>query len=277
MIVFLLRNQIKKSKRIVIKLGTSTILDENGNFNHYLIHSLIKQISDLKRQGKEIIIVSSGAIGIGNSILQMARNEETVLKQCSAAVGQSSLMKSYQTLFGFENIITAQLLLINNDFLEIQRRSMLNRLIQKIIDLGIIGIINENDCISTKNITFGDNDILSAHVANLIKADLLIILSDINGIYKNMQTKEIIVVITNVDENIKSFVDKKSSKFGTGGILSKFIAAEMTSVHGGLTVVANSKAHLVIKDILGGKNIGTLFYLGGGNKNARYKKNGKKC
>ena len=87
---------------------------------------------------------------------------------------------------------------------------MLNRLIQKIIDLGIIGIINENDCISTKNITFGDNDILSAHVANLIKADLLIILSDINGIYKNMQTKEIIVVITNVDENIKSFVDKKS-------------------------------------------------------------------
>ncbi|MFH1439861.1 MAG: glutamate 5-kinase [Candidatus Woesearchaeota archaeon] len=261
-----MRNQLKKVNRIVIKLGTNTIIDDNGKFNYCFINGLIEQISHLKDEGKQIIIISSGAIGLGNNYLGWQKTNDLVLNQCSASVGQNLLMNSYANCFNKYSIAISQLLLTHEDINDPKRNANIKCLIERLMSLGIITIINENDSISTEEITFGDNDILSARVSNLIDADLLILLSDINGLYKNIKYKEIVDFVENIDLNIRKYVDENRSKLGKGGMHSKLIAAQLASHSNTFTVIASSIEKDVIKRIIRGENIGTLFYLNGGIK-----------
>ena len=149
MVVFLVRNQLNKAKRIIIKLGTSTILKENGIFNYELINGFIKEIIKLKAQGKEIVIVSSGAVGLGNNHLTWQKSEDKLLNKCSASIGQSKLMYSYQNSFDKFNLSIAQLLLTNKNFKTNRRKKRIKNVLEKLLEIGIIPIINENDSIIT--------------------------------------------------------------------------------------------------------------------------------
>jgi len=262
-IVFLLRNQLKKANRIVIKLGTNAIIDDNGKFNYCFINGLIKQISYLKNEGKQIIIISSGAIGLGNNNLGWQKTDDLVLNQCSASVGQNLLMNSYAKCFSQYGITISQLLLTHEDINDSKRNTNIKSLIEKLMNLGIIAIINENDSVSTEEITFGDNDLLSACVSNLLDADLLILLSDVNGLYRNVKNEEIVDFVENIDSKIKKYVCRNKSKLGKGGMHSKLIAAQLVSASNTFTVIASSGEKEVIKRIIRGDNIGTLFYLNG--------------
>ena len=264
-----MRNQLKKANRIVIKLGTNTIIDGNGKFNYCFINELIKQISHLKDEGREIIIVSSGAIGLGNNYLGWLKTNDLVLNQCSASVGQNLLMNSYANCFNEHGIAISQLLLTHDDINDSKRKLNIKCLIEKLMNKGIIVIINENDSVSTEEITFGDNDILSALVSNLINADLLILLSNVNGLYKDINYEEIVNFVEKIDYRIRNCVSRNKSQFGKGGMRSKLRAVQLASASNTFTVIANSKEKEVIKKIIKGENIGTLFYLNGGNKNER--------
>ncbi|HLC56984.1 MAG TPA: glutamate 5-kinase, partial [Candidatus Nanoarchaeia archaeon] len=173
MIVFLARKELKNTKRIVIKLGTNIVINQNGRFNSKLITSLLKEISSLKDSGKSFILVSSGAIGLGNNSLNWKKAKDTLLNQCSASVGQSLLMHEYRSCSNPLGIAIAQVLLTREDLKSSKRKERIKNLIEKLTGLNVLAIINENDSVSTEEITFGDNDILSAHIAQLFNADLL--------------------------------------------------------------------------------------------------------
>lgn len=212
------------------------------------------------------MIVSSGAIGLGNNHLRWNKTNDLILNQCSASVGQNLLLHSYSNCFKKHGVVISQLLLTHEDIADAKRKVNIRNLIEKLMELGIVAIINENDSVSTEEITFGDNDILSAYVSALIEADLLIILSDVNGLYRNLETEEIINFVESIDSEIKRCISKNKSELGKGGMPSKLIAAQLAASSNTITVVANSNEKNVIKRILNGESVGTLFCLNGGNK-----------
>ncbi len=256
-----MRKQLRKTKRIVIKLGTSTLIDDHGEFNQPLLKELARCIRYLNLQNKEIIIVSSGAIGLGYRHLRLPRSGNTLLNQCSASVGQFLLMNAYATCFNRYNLTASQILLTHNNLNHQNERSVTKSLIEKLIELNIVPIINENDPISTEEITFGDNDILAGCISKLLHADLLIILSNVDGLYENCDTKEIVRYVSTLDSKVNGFVSDKKSILGKGGMMSKLIAANIAS--NTLTVIANGRTKKVVKKILDGEEIGTLIKLGG--------------
>ena len=250
--------------RIVIKIGTSTLAHPTGHLNIRLVEELCKTISDIKNAGHQVILVSSGAIGMGVGKLGLLeRPKDIPTKQAAAAVGQCELMYTYDKLFGEYNHTVAQLLITGEDIRTQQRHENFSNTLNRLLELGAMPIINENDTVSTDEIVIGDNDTLAAYVAESVKAELLILLSDINGLYtadphKNPDAK-LIPVIEALTDEIYALAGASSTKQGTGGMVTKLRAAAIATEAGCDMVIANGKNPTGLYDILDGKAVGTRF------------------
>ena len=251
--------------RIVVKVGTSTLAHPTGRLNIQRMERLCRVLSDLKNAGHEIILVSSGAIGMGVGKLNLSeRPKDVPTKQASAAVGQCELMYIYDKLFTEYNHTVAQLLITAPDIEEggVRKQNFHNTL-ARLLELGALPVINENDTISTEEFGIGDNDTLSAIVAVTIQADLLILLSDIDGLFdgdprKNPDAK-LIDTVEKIDEHIISLGGGSGSNLGTGGMATKLRAAQMATAAGCEMVIANGEKPELLYDIVAGKPIGTRF------------------
>lgn len=251
--------------RIVVKVGTSTLAHPTGRLNIQRMEKLCKVLSDLKNMGHEIILVSSGAIAMGFGKLNLSeRPKDVPTKQASAAVGQCELMYIYDKLFTEYNHTVAQLLITAPDIEEggVRKQNFHNTL-ARLLELGALPVINENDTISTEEFGIGDNDTLSAIVAVTIQADLLILLSDIDGLFdgdprKNPDAK-LIDTVEKIDEHIISLGGGSGSNLGTGGMATKLRAAQMAKAAGCEMVIANGQSPEVLYDVAAGKRVGTRF------------------
>lgn len=251
--------------RIVVKVGTSTLAHPTGRLNIQRMEKLCKVLSDLKNMGHEIILVSSGAIAMGFGKLNLSeRPKDVPTKQASAAVGQCELMYIYDKLFTEYNHTVAQLLITAPDIEEggVRKQNFHNTL-ARLLELGALPVINENDTISTEEFGIGDNDTLSAIVAVTIQADLLILLSDIDGLFdgdprKNPDAK-LIDTVEKIDELIISLGGGSGSSLGTGGMATKLRAAQMATAAGCEMVIANGQSPEVLYDVAAGKRVGTRF------------------
>ena len=251
--------------RIVVKVGTSTLAHPTGRLNIQRMEKLCKVLSDLKNMGHEIILVSSGAIAMGFGKLNLSeRPKDVPTKQASAAVGQCELMYIYDKLFTEYNHTVAQLLITAPDIEEggVRKQNFHNTL-ARLLELGALPVINENDTISTEEFGIGDNDTLSAIVAVTIQADLLILPSDIDGLFdgdprKNPDAK-LIDTVEKIDEHIISLGGGSGSNLGTGGMATKLRAAQMATAAGCEMVIANGQSPEVLYDVAAGKRVGTRF------------------
>ena len=257
---------LENIQRIVVKVGTSTLTNENGHLDIEKIRKIVLELSNLQDKGYDVILVSSGAVGAGMGLLNINEKPKTLAeKQMLSAVGQVSLMQIYQTLFKEHNKIVGQLLLTKEEFSNRKRYLNMRNVCNAFLKRKIIPIINENDAIVSNalKIKVGDNDTMSALVSGLIDADLLIILSDIDGLYnKNPRKYEdanLIHIVGDINEDIKKMAGAEGSKFGTGGMVTKIIAAEMVTKIGTSLVIASGDEPKNITRIVEKENIGTLF------------------
>ena len=250
--------------RITVKVGTSTLAHATGRLNIQRMETLCKVLSDLKNAGHEIILVSSGAIGMGVGKLNLpGRPKDMPTKQAAAAVGQCELMYTYDKLFNEYSHTVAQVLLTGEDVKNEHRSRNMRNTIFRLLELGALPVINENDTISTEEFGIGDNDTLSAIVAVTIQADLLILLSDIDGLFdgdprKNPDAK-LIDTVEKIDEHIISLGGGSGSNLGTGGMATKLRAAQMATAAGCEMVIANGQSPEVLYDVAAGKRVGTRF------------------
>ena len=251
--------------RIVVKVGTSTLAYPTGRLNIQRMERLCKTLSDLKNAGHEIILVSSGAIAMGFGKLNLSeRPKDMPGKQASAAVGQCELMYVYDKLFTEYNHIVGQLLITAPDIAYGgSRKANFHNTMDRLLELGALPVINENDTVSTEEIAVGDNDTLSAIVAATVSADLLVLLSDIDGLYdgdprKNPDAK-LIPTVETVDERIIALGGGSGSSLGTGGMATKLLAAQIAVGAGCEMVIANGEKPELLYDIVAGKPIGTRF------------------
>ena len=258
------RSKLKDAEKIVVKVGTTTLTYPNGKLNLERIDKLTRVLSDLNNLGKQIILVSSGAIGVGAERLGLDRANITLpQKQAAASVGQAILMKIYQKFFEGYNNSTSQILLTKDVMDNSERKQNAQNTFNTLLDLGVVPIVNENDTISTYEIEFGDNDTLSATVAALVGADLLILLTDIEGLYtadpKKDKDAKIIHLVEKIDDEISNAADGSGSTLGTGGMVTKISAAKIGCEYGIDTIIANGEDPSIIYDILRGRERGTLF------------------
>lgn len=260
-----LRRKLKDTNRIVIKVGTSSITHQKtGHISVSKMERFVRQISDIKNSGKEVILVTSGAQAVGRSALNLEKKPDIIAeKQAIAAVGQASLMMLYQKLFREYNHTVGQVL-ITKDLIEHEgRKENAINTFHALLNYGVIPIVNENDTVSTEEIEFGDNDNLSAIVAGLVNADLLIILSDIDGLYSSNPKTDVdatfIYEVKNVDDTIMSMASGAITKVGTGGMITKIQAAKFANEHQIDMVIGNSETEDILYKILEGQLIGTLF------------------
>ena len=250
--------------RIVVKIGTSTLAHETGHLNIRRVENLCKALSDMKNAGNEVILVSSGAIGMGVGKLGLReRPKDIPTKQAAAAVGQCELMYTYDKLFGEYHHTVAQLLITGDDTASEKRHQNFTNTLSRLLELGALPIINENDTVSTEEIVIGDNDTLAAIVAKSVKADLLILLSDIDGLYtadphKDPQAKRI-PRVENLSEEILALAGASGSNQGTGGMVTKLHAAKICMESGCDMVIANGADPENLYRILEGQDIGTRF------------------
>ncbi len=250
--------------RIVIKVGTSTLAHPTGHLNIRHMESLCKVLSDIKNAGHEVILVSSGAIGMGMGKLSLRERPSTLPgKQAAAAVGQCELMYTYDKLFSEYNHIIAQILLTGSDVKDTERRNNFIGTMEHLLDMTVLPIINENDTVVTDEIIIGDNDTLGAIVATSVKADLLILLSDIDGLFTDDPRKvpdaKLIPEIREITPEILAHAGGKGSAIGTGGMATKLKAAEIVMAEGCDMIIANGKDPLILYDILDGASVGTRF------------------
>ncbi len=249
--------------RIVVKIGTSSLTHESGKLNLHRIDRLSRDLCDLKNQGKEVLLVSSGAIAAGVSRLHLPQKPSYVSgRQAMACVGQSALMEIYNKCFADYGYNAGQLLLTKDVFDNEERKKNFQNAVDEMLKYNVIPVVNENDSISVEEIKFGDNDHLSSLVARLVHADLLILLSDIDGVFdKDPKTNPDAKLISAADPTKELSYDKsaKPSTLGTGGIVTKISACTEAALNGIDAVVANATNVNVIYDILEGKNVGTFF------------------
>jgi glutamate 5-kinase len=251
--------------RIVIKIGTSTLTHRNGAVNIRRIEALCKVVSDIKNAGNQIILVSSGAIGMGVGKLRLpSRPSDIAGKQACAAVGQCELMYTYDKLFGEYNHTVAQLLLTAPDLLSEDRHKKFENTMTRLLELDVLPIINENDTVATEEIEFGDNDTLAAKVAVSVKADLLVLLSDIDGLFTSDPHKDkdarLIPEVSELTEDILMLAGGSGSSLGTGGMQTKLRAAKITTEEGCDMIIANGEYPEKLYDIVEGKSVGTRFF-----------------
>lgn len=252
-------------KRVVIKVGTSSVAHATGKPNLFKIESLVRQLADLYNMGKEVILVTSGAIGTGAGKLGLPRRPRTIPeKQAAAAVGQGVLMHIYEKLFAEYGVTVGQVLLTREDFSERRRFLNARNSLHAMLQFGVIPVINENDTVAVDEIKLGDNDNLSALVATLIDAELLILLSDIDGLFTADPRKEknaqLILDVTEMTPEIEALSGGAGSKFGTGGMATKIQAARIAMHSGIVTVIANMEEKDVIRRVINGETLGTVFW-----------------
>ena len=268
------RNEFINVKRIVIKLGTNVLRDDEGYVSLPRVYTFIEDIAHLVHDGKEVIVITSGAVGLGKKRLGLEDTQGTALKQACAAIGQSKLMSIYENGFDTYGLTAAQILLTEDDFSVRERYLSLRTTFNKLLELGTIPVINQNDTVSTLEIApryfkedmqvcFSDNDKLSALVASELDADLLIILSDIDGLYdsnpKLNPDAKLIKSVEEVNDDILALAGGVSEG-GRGGMATKLQAARMVTRFGGKVLIANGKVPYVIKKIFEGEDLGTMFF-----------------
>lgn len=258
------RDDISKVKRVVVKVGTALLTGENNLIDSSKIKPIVNEIASLFVKGTEIILVTSGAVGIGMGVLGRKKRPTTLPeKQAFAAIGQSRLMHMYETIFSKKHINVSQVVLTADDLHDSVRFLNIKNAMNAILSLKVIPIINENDSVSVDELRFGDNDKLSANIAQITNADLLIILSDIDGLFdKNPQKFKDAVRIPNVDKitaKIYESADTTSKQSATGGMITKINAAILVTESGIPLVIANGLSKNIIKDVLAGKDKGTFF------------------
>ena len=258
------RKEVKYKNRIVIKLGTSTIAFGNGKMNFTRLEKLAMIISDLINSGKEVILVSSGAIGVGAGRLKMEEPPQGLIpRQALAAIGQAELIRIYDKFFHEYNQMVAQVLLTRDGIDDETRGTNARNTLNEILRMKIIPIVNENDTVATEEIQFGDNDTLSAKVAVLTQADLLIILSDIDGLYtedpRNGKDPDIIRTVTDISGQIEEYAAGSSSSFTKGGMKTKIAAARICNENGIDMMILNGNDPANINSALSGEEIGTYF------------------
>lgn len=272
------RQRMKDKKRIVVKIGSSSLQHpETGDLDYTKLDVLVRELCDMRNKGKDVVLVTSGAIAVGKKavhIKDFGQSGEKVIaqKQACAAIGQARLMMTYQKIFAEYNQVAAQILMTKNTILDNLNRYNAHNTFSELFKLGAVPIVNENDTVATYEIEFGDNDSLSAIVAALIEADLLILLSDIDGLYtddprKNEKAEFIQVVEELSDELMQMGKSSTGSSVGTGGMNTKLVAAKIATSSDIDMVIANSKDIKVLHRILDGQDIGTLFV---GNKNTYF-------
>lgn len=253
-----------KHKRIVVKVGTSTLTYRTGKQNLRRLGELARVLSDVMNAGYEVVLVSSGAIGVGTGKLGLQRRpRDTVGRQAAASVGQCELMFIYDKLFGEYNHTVAQLLITKSDVDDDERRKNLVNTFEKLFEYGALPIVNENDSVAVEEIVYGDNDCLSAIVAKLIGADLLVILTDADGLFDKDPGKhpdaKLIPLVKEITPEIEALAGGAGSELGTGGMATKIHAACIAHLAHIDTVVANGTPASNLYDILDGKDVGTLF------------------
>lgn len=258
------RQRIKDKKKIVIKVGTSSLTYKNGKANLKFIDRLVSQIVDLVNRGHQVVLVSSGAIGIGLPILRFDKKPDFLpYKQAVAAVGQCALMGLYETYFHRYGQTVGQVLMTKGDSLSSKRYLYMKGTLTSLLELGVVPIINENDAVSVDEIKIGDNDTLSAIVASICEADLLIILSDIDGLYsedpKKNSNAKLINEIPHFTRELFEIAGGAGTSRGTGGMYTKMQAAEICAHSGIDTIIANSHTENIIHRLIDGENIGTYF------------------
>ncbi len=251
--------------KTVIKIGTSTLTHINGSVNLRRFEALCRIVSDIMNAGEEVILVSSGAIGMGVGKLGLRERPSDIAgKQACAAVGQCELMYEYDKLFGEYNHTVAQILLTAPDLACDERREKFENTVNKLLELGVLPIINENDTVATEEIVFGDNDTLAAKVAVTVGADRLILLSDIDGLYtadpKKDKDATLISEVHEISNEILALAGAAGSALGTGGMETKLRAAKIATDSGCDMIIANGSYPEALYEIIDGKNIGTRFF-----------------
>lgn len=261
-----LRDCIKDKKRIVIKVGSSSLQHkETGGLDYIKLEVLVREICNLRNMGKEVVLVSSGAIAVGKRAVHLGKDDDPIaVKQACAAIGQARLMMTYQKIFSEYNHVCAQILMTKNTIVDPLNRFNAHNTFSELLKLGVVPIVNENDTVATYEIKFGDNDTLSAIVAALIDADLLILLSDIDGLYtddpnQNKDAKFISVVDELTDDLMQMGKASTGSNVGTGGMNTKLQAAKIATVAGADMIIANADDMRIIHRIMDGREYGTFF------------------
>ena len=261
------RSELKDRMRIVVKIGSSSLHHmSTGELNLTKMERLVRELCELKNQGKDVILVSSGAIAVGKKVMNISPSDKDVpVKQACAAVGQARLMMIYQKLFAEYNHTTAQILMTKHTIVDDINRRNAHNTFTEVLKLGVIPVVNENDTVAIHEVedTIGDNDFLSAVVANLVGADLLILLSDIDGLYTDdpraNKNARFISLVEKLDDVMAMGKESTGSNIGTGGMSAKLHAATVAVNAGTDMVIANGKDVSVIHKIMEGRNYGTLF------------------
>lgn len=263
------RELLKEKKRIVIKVGSSTLTHAStGALDLIKMERLVRELTDLRNQGKEVVLVTSGAIAVGRQAAGLTERPKAIAtKQACAAIGQCRLMMVYQKLFSEYNQVAAQILMTRNTMVNDHNRHNAQNTFEELLSLGAIPIVNENDTVSTYELNrleqFGDNDTLSAVVAALIHADLLILLSDIDGLFTDDPNQnpdaEFISLVEEMDEHLMAMGKGSGSSVGTGGMATKLTAATLATTAGADMIIANGKDVGVLHEIMEGHEAGTLF------------------
>lgn len=258
------RELLKDKKRIVVKIGSSSLTHpETGDINYYKMELLVRTLADIRGMGKDVVLVSSGAIAVGRKSMGI-KPETLSQRQALAAIGQAQLMMTYQRLFSEYSQKTAQILMTKNTMTDDLNRKLAQNTFEELLHMGVIPVVNENDTVSTYEIQFGDNDRLSAIVAALIHADLLILLTDQDGMYtddpKTNPEAEFIDIVPYVNEAyMKMGKSTSSSDVGTGGMKAKMVAARIATGSGADMIITNANHVEKLLNILNGDQIGTLF------------------
>lgn len=261
---FMDRQELLDCKRVVVKVGTSTLTHATDHLNLMRMENLAREVADIHNQGREILLVSSGAIGVGSSRFGLREPPRTIpMKQAMAAVGQGALLHMYEKFFGEYGKVVAQVLLTKDDFNERLRYLNSRNTLLTLLSLGVIPIINENDTVVVDEIRFGDNDTLSALVAGSVDADLLVILSDIDGLYdddpRQNPRARWLPEVYEITEEMEKRSHGRGSKLASGGMFTKLLAAKIVMAAGIPMVVAQGAEKDVLRRILAGECLGTLF------------------
>jgi glutamate 5-kinase len=258
-----MRTSLQSARRIVVKVGTSTLTHPTGHLHLGRIEALVRQLCDLHAEGRDVVLVTSGAVGAGMGRLGLERRPaEMVAKQALAAVGQGMLMHRYEALFAEYGLAVGQILLTRQDFEDERRRVTAAGVMAQLLEWRVIPVVNENDTVSNEQIRVGDNDTLSARVGVLIGADLLILLTDVDGLYpEDPRGKSGLVPLVTVfpGDDLEQMAGGAGTAGGTGGMVTKIQAARICSDAGIPMVLANGFAPGILRSILAGEPVGTLF------------------
>lgn len=261
---------LDKNARIVVKIGSNTLTHSSGNLNLRRMETLVRTLSDFKNEGHEVVLVSSGAVAAGISKLHLGRRPETTEeKQALAAVGQAELMQVYERLFGAYGHTVAQILMTKDVIDDSVRREEVENTFRELLKLGVVPIVNENDSVSCEEIKFGGNDTLSAYVALVCRADILINMSDIEGLYdsdpRTNPDARLISRVDAIDDTILSYAGGAGTDRGTGGMITKLRAAEIVTSAGIPMLIVNGKSPDILYKISDGYHIGTYFAASAGS------------